>query len=185
MRSAWALWLAVLCCAAAARADTFSPGPLAKGHAAFEGLDNCSKCHPAGGRLSSDRCLDCHTELKDSVARGAGFHGRMPKAERRCEKCHHDHQGEDFEMIDWGVEGKDRFDHAKTGWPLRGKHATTACKACHDPRLIVSAEVKKLLAGHAGRTTLLGTAASCAGCHFDDHRGQLGDDCKKCHDEKA
>lgn len=180
-----ALGLAALSCACAARADTFSPGPLAKGHAAYEGLNNCSKCHPAGGRLSPERCLDCHTELKGLVARGLGYHGRLAKTEQRCETCHHDHQGEEFDMIDWGKEGQNRFDHAKTGWPLRGKHASTACQACHERRLLVSPEVKKLLAAHAGRKTLLGTATTCAGCHFDDHRGQEGADCKRCHDEKA
>ncbi len=180
-----ALGIALLFGAAEVHADTFSPGPLNKGHAALDGLDNCAKCHPTGGRLSAALCLDCHTELKDRVAHGLGFHGRMEKSEQHCEKCHHEHQGEDFEIIDWGKEGKNKFDHAKTGWPLKGKHVTTTCKDCHEQRLIVAPEIKKMLAEHKGRATLLGAAANCAGCHFDDHRGQEGNDCKRCHDEKA
>ena len=68
-RASCAALLAVCSVAAAARAQVFSPGPLNKGHANLEGLANCTKCHVAGGQLSDQRCLDCHTELKQRVVK--------------------------------------------------------------------------------------------------------------------
>jgi hypothetical protein len=171
--------------AAPARADLFSPGPLARGHQALEGLARCTDCHAAGQKLSPDRCLACHGELKDRLARGAGLHGRIPAAQRACETCHREHQGRDAELIDWGPGGRQRFEHDRTGAPLRGKHGKVTCAKCHDPRLIVDPEVRTLLAKRPGRATFLGAPAACGACHFDEHRGQVPTDCRKCHDEQG
>jgi hypothetical protein len=169
-----------------ARADLFSPGPLARGHEALEGLSRCTDCHAAGQKLSPERCLACHVELKERVAKGVGFHGRLGQAERgACETCHHDHLGRDAPLVEWGAGGRDRFDHARTGAPLKGKHARTACAKCHDPRLVSEPQIRALLAKRPGRATLLGLPGSCSACHFDEHRGQCPTDCKKCHDEQA
>jgi hypothetical protein len=169
---------------AGARADLFSPGPLARAHESLEGLAHCTDCHEAGKKLAPERCLACHVELKDRVAKGQGFHGKLPEKDRgACETCHKDHQGREFRMIDWGPGGRDRFDHARTGMPLRGKHAKAACAKCHDARLITDPQIRAMLAKRPGATTLLGAPASCVTCHFDEHREQVTTDCKKCHDD--
>lgn len=60
------------------------------------------------------------------------------------------------------------FDHAKeTGVALVGAHEKAECLRCHNDRGPVQAFA----------------ARGCAGCHEDAHRGQLGSDCKTCHDE--
>jgi hypothetical protein len=166
---------AALAVAPAARADVFSPGDLSRAHAKLEGLQSCTKCHVAGEQLSQERCLDCHTELQARVAQGRGFHGRIAPAERDCWRCHHEHQGRDFPQVDFGKGGRKGFDHAKAGFELRGK--------CHDPRLVLDPAVKEVLARQPGRATLLGAPQACAACHFDEHRGQLGADCQRCHGE--
>lgn len=169
---------------AGTRADLFSPGPLARGHEALEGLAKCTECHAAGQKLSPERCLACHAELKDRVAKGEGFHGRLPANERgACETCHREHAGRDAPLVDWGPDGRDRFEHARTGTPLRGKHAKVACGKCHDPRLIAEPQIRALLAKRPGRATFLGAPATCSACHFDEHRGQVPTDCRRCHDE--
>lgn len=177
--------LMVCSLAGAAPAQVFSPGPLNKGHANLEGLSNCTKCHVAGGQLSDKRCLDCHTELKERVAKKQGFHGRLTDAERSCNNCHHEHQGLDFALIDWGKGGKNAFDHRRTGFPLLGKHAAVKCDQCHQDRLIIDASIRELRKTHAGRETYLGVAVQCSGCHFDEHRGQVSTNCKNCHNEKG
>lgn len=184
-RTAAALAVAIALPWSAAAVDLFSPGPLAKGHEQLEGLTKCTECHQAGEKLSAARCIACHGELKERLARGRGLHGRIPPAERACEACHHEHQGRDFPLVDWGPAGRDRFDHARTGWPLRGKHLATPCTKCHEPRLVDDRAVKELLAKRPGRATWLGAALTCRACHFDDHRGQLSTDCERCHGEKA
>lgn len=158
---------------AAARADLFSPGDLAKAHSSLSGLGSCTKCHPVGGQLSQDACIDCHTELAGRIAKGAGFHGRIPTDKRACETCHHDHQGEAHEMIDYGPQGEKGFNHQKTGWSLKGAHGPAKCNACHEPRLVQTTAIRTLMEKRP--KTKLGLSNACTACHFDEHRGQQQD----------
>lgn len=178
-----ALSLAAWLAPAASRAENlFSPGDLSKAHQSLEGgLETCTKCHVAGEQLSPERCLDCHTELKARIAEKRGFHGRMAPAERQCQSCHHEHQGREEPLVDWGKGGPKGFDHSRTGFPLEGKHRALDCQKCHDPRRVADPAIRTLLEKRPGRKTFLGQATTCAACHFDEHRGQLGQDCKKCH----
>ncbi len=171
----------------AGAADIFSPGDLSRAHAGLSGLGKCTQCHPAGQQLSQARCIDCHKELQSRLASGQGLHGRLAARERDCWSCHHEHQGRDAPLVDWGEAGAKRFDHARTGTALAGKHAGVACEKCHDVRLIADPEVKALLARAPSRRTFLGAPAmgTCAGCHFDEHRGQLGPECRRCHVESG
>jgi hypothetical protein len=169
-----------------ALADIFSPGELAQPHAALEGLANCTKCHEAGNRLSEAHCLACHKEVQARIDRGRGLHGRIPAAERGCQACHHEHQGRGFKLVDWGPPGLRGFDHARAGWELKGKHKKAECARCHDPRLVKDPAVREVLV--KGRPSFLGPPVACAGCHFDEHRGQLGPtglDCQRCHVEES
>jgi hypothetical protein len=167
-----------------ARADAFSPGPLSQAHAKLEGITNCTQCHVAGGQLAEGRCLACHTELKDRIAQGKGFHGALASDARSCSQCHHEHQGRDFALIDWAPRGKAGFDHKKAGFPLLGKHASASCASCHAAPFIEDAAARALLS-HPGRETYLGVATRCTACHFDEHRGQLGASCRDCHTEAS
>jgi hypothetical protein len=172
--------LALLLAATAAAVDVFSPGELAKPHAALEGLGQCTRCHPAGEQLSRARCTECHPDVGDRVARSAGFHGRIPEGERDCWRCHHEHEGRDFALVDWGPGGKERFDHEKTGWSLLGKHRKAQCEKCHDAKYVK--EPKVLEAIGKGRRTYLGAPAACdATCHKDPHESRLGPRCDACH----
>jgi hypothetical protein len=175
-----ALGALALLAATPASAQLFSPGPLAKAHAKLEGLDNCLKCHEPGNKLSNARCLDCHEVLRARVQKKKGFHGRLPSGQA-CAKCHREHRGLKRSLIDWGAGGQSAFDHGRTGFALRGAHKKQECKACHERPRIVDADVRKL----DRSPTFLGLSARCARCHFDEHRGQLGADCKKCHAENA
>ncbi|HET6436664.1 MAG TPA: cytochrome c3 family protein [Anaeromyxobacter sp.] len=167
-------------------ADVFSPGPLSKAHQSLEGgLESCTKCHVAGQQLAPERCLECHTELKARVEEKQGFHGRLPASERQCQSCHHEHQGRDEPLVDWGPGGQRGFDHSRTGYELKGKHRTVDCARCHDPRRISDATVLAVLEKQPGRKTFIGQPQACTACHFDEHRGQLGGDCLRCHSEEG
>jgi hypothetical protein len=87
-------------------------------------------------------------------------------------------------MIEW-EGGREKFDHQKTGWPLRGGHAKARCDACHQLRLVQEDAILRMLQKQPRRSTLLGAVSRCGGCHFDEHRSQLGGECQKCHDEAA
>jgi hypothetical protein len=60
-----------------------------------------------------------------------------------------------------------RFNHERTGFPLRGQHAQARCRDCH---------VKDFTAR---------VPDTCSGCHRDRHAGELGLHCEGCHDESS
>ncbi|HET6348964.1 MAG TPA: hypothetical protein VFH88_07770, partial [Candidatus Krumholzibacteria bacterium] len=166
---------------ALARAQV-SPGPLSRVHASLEGNLNCSKCHGKSKEDMDQRCLACHQEIAWMVDNGRGFHGREGKS--KCASCHPDHGGADFKLIAWPGKSPDKFDHARTGFALQGKHAGVACEKCH-----VASHAAPDVAGklkHKGNETAwAGMDSNCRSCHEDFHRGSLGNDCASCHTEQG
>lgn len=169
--------------APAARAQVVSPGPLTRAHAQLEGLRSCTRCHelrqPGASR---DRCLACHTPLRDRIARGVGLHGRM--AERDCGSCHKEHVGRGADIVRFDP---DAFRHAETGFELRGAHAAAPCRDCHRASLLSAPDVRRYEGGSdfADRT-FLGLGTRCVDCHRrdDPHDGQFGARaCTDCHGE--
>ncbi len=60
------------------------------------------------------------------------------------------------------------FDHAETGYTLKGAHAGAGCRECH-----VSPVFRQI-------------GVLCADCHTDVvHRGELGFNCERCHNEAS
>ena len=61
------------------------------------------------------------------------------------------------------------FDHAKTRFPLVGKHAGVPCRQCHTGPSFAAAPT------------------TCSACHAKDdaHKGQFGTDCGACHKATA
>lgn len=57
------------------------------------------------------------------------------------------------------------FDHARTGFPLTGRHQHVACTGCHQGQERITRE--------------------CSGCHTDVHERRLGQSCDECHDAKS
>ena len=154
-----------------------SPGPLAKAHASLEGMRGCTKCHIEGGGHSDEHCLECHDEINKRLEAGTGFHSTVKT--QKCAECHLEHRGRDKSLIEW-KPSRDEFNHRHTGWPLEGPHKKPKCQDCHEPRRIDDAYVRNLVK-EVGRDTYLGVSTRCAACHFDEHRGQLGRGCDKCH----
>jgi hypothetical protein len=161
-----------------------SPGVLAKPHQNLEGLKNCLKCHELRAGPSAAKCLACHKEISLGIEAKRGYHHRVVNLEQRaCFECHGEHAGLDFQMIHW-PEGVENFDHVKTGLPLEGKHRQTRCRDCHKLELIVD-DPRKYQKDISLSRTFLGLRKDCLGCHYDEHREQLAQDCTRCHDYEA
>jgi hypothetical protein len=109
----------------------------------------CTACHakPAKFRDAPSACVACHRK-EDAHKAALGTD---------CARCHN--------TADWKQA---RFDHAGTGFILRGKHATAQCSACH-----------------AGPLAQQKLADTCIGCHRPDdvHKGTMGPSCSNCHVE--
>lgn len=77
-----------------------------------------------------------------------------PAIQTRCAACH-------------TAEGWNRvsFDHARTGFPLEGRHQQATCRGCHADN-----EFKAPI------------PQRCSTCHRDAHQGEFGARCEGCHD---
>lgn len=174
-----ALWLLF---APAAAAQVFSPGPLSQAHAELDALPRCVECHggDAGGAPSDARCTTCHVEIATRQQRNSGYHARVRGTP--CASCHVEHRGRSAALVTFSPS-QERFDHRLTGMPLVGVHQQTSCRTCHEPRSIVDEDIRALLSTTASssRQTFLGLSSQCVSCHFDEHRGQLGASCERCH----
>lgn len=122
---------------------------------------------PLFGKHASIKCNECHKAKSwHEVARTCnGCHAKKDVHEGRlgprCEACHG--------AKDWKTW---HYDHAvRARYPLTGKHATTACKACH-----VQTHVDKVVAPR-----------DCNACHAKDdkHHGAFGTACGRCHTAAA
>lgn len=143
-----------------------NPGPLSNPHKSLDGIKNCTKCHSASQGLPNEKCLDCHTEIKERIEARKGYHARVTGD---CYTCHSEHKGRNYD-----VTGLSRlpFDHADTGWPLTGAHETAECKDCHTQKR-----------PGTNRTTYLGADSRCITCHENIHGSQKPkfQKCQSCH----
>lgn len=173
-RSALALALALTLATQCARAQ-ISPGELSRAHQNFEGVTNCSQCHESGSEISGAKCLTCHAEIRKQIDAKHGFHFETSRG--TCISCHKEHLGKDSRITRFD---ETQFDHAKSGFALTGKHASTTCDKCHTEKNIKSAEVLKGLAAFPHKT-FLGLDQRCISCHTDRHRGSVSTECQSCH----
>jgi len=158
-----------------------SPGPLATAHQQWDTLGKCFTCHSRSETMTQ-RCVACHEEIAWSRKARRGLHARADYAE--CAKCHPDHAGRDFAMIQWEEGSPDRFRHDRTGYALTGAHARVQCAQCH-----VAANQKspaaRLIRMKDRSHSYLGLERACASCHADPHAGRFGTACKSCHKVSA
>jgi nitrate/TMAO reductase-like tetraheme cytochrome c subunit len=150
-----------------------SPGDLAKPHSHLEGMSNCTKCHILGKKVSNQKCLECHTELKVRIDVQKGYHASAEVKGKECVKCHSDHHGVNFQIIRFE---KDKFNHNLTGYKLSGVHSKKQCIDCHKPENIKDQKIKKK------KFTYLGLSPACLTCHTDYHQQTLSGNCEGCHD---
>ncbi len=144
-----------------------APAPLSQPHASLDSADKCDKCHELGQGVPNAKCLDCHKDLAIQLIAGRSLHKEFKD---NCRGCHREHRGRERDLVDWTpLGGREAFDHRRTGFELSGHHQRLACTACHRKR------------AESGRPFYLGLSTECSSCHFDEHRGQLGQDCKQCH----
>ena len=154
---------------------------------AAKNFDHAKTQFPLRGKHASLRCELCHSPSRTETP--GGFHiNRF----QRCSDCHADqHRGQFASRADHGAceschtdagwkEGTMKgFDHAKTKFPLRGRHVQLQCAQCHDPSRSRSAQLIDIR-----------RFERCMDCHADPHAGQFagrpdGGKCESCHGEEG
>jgi hypothetical protein len=149
-----------------------SPGDLTTAHANLEGMTNCTKCHVLGEKVSNNKCLECHTEIRLLLRQDEGYHANEKVRRQDCFECHSEHHGRNFDMVRFNER---QFDHTLAGYPLEGAHAAVDCRECHQPSNIQNSDLRKR------KGTYLGLDQKCLSCHDDFHQETLSNDCLACH----
>jgi len=181
--SGWALLWFLLIITGAPCAAQISPGKLTLAHQAFNGPTKCTGCHSLASGKPSFKCLNCHAEIRSKVEAKTGFHGTVVRRDggtkQECVRCHTDHYGDNFKIVKW-EPSRDDFDHRQTGYPLQGRHGRVECAKCHRQDHIAKSDLVVIKIKDKTKT-YLGLSERCSTCHVDEHRGQLGPDCARCH----
>jgi len=149
-----------------------SPGDLTQVHSHLEGISNCTLCHTLGEKVSDEKCLDCHKELKARIDKKAGYHVSSEVEGKSCVKCHNDHHGKKFQIIRFDTL---QFNHDLTGYQLEGAHKLKKCDDCHRKKFIADQKIKEKKFSYLGMNT------SCLTCHDDFHQKTLSENCTNCH----
>lgn len=141
-------------------------------------MRQCNTCHGGGDQSLDQRCLDCHEAVAFLREQGRGLHAREGRED--CARCHPEHAGRDFELVEWSPETEAGFDHeGRTGFALVGRHHGLECRQCHRAEHHVSNVVVRRRSDDADGW--LGLDGRCASCHVDVHAGRLEGDCGECH----
>lgn len=135
------------------------------------------------GAHAKRKCRDCHKpefiqddlrRFRDNVDMETTFLG----LHNECLDCHVDPHHDQFDVDclkchqDDAWKPADEFNHARTVFPLTGKHADVKCAKCHP----TEGKGKKAFVRY--KPVKHGT---CVACHKDPHAGKLGGDCASCH----
>lgn len=160
-----------------------SPGALSRAHHNLDGPAGCVRCHAVSPGSPTFLCLDCHQEIAVRLKQKRGMHPiYMTEPKASCVRCHSEHNGANFSLLHWDPSPA-KFDHAKTGFALDGKHAGLACAKCHNGAHVGQLERTALQVKDPNRT-YLGLSRNCVTCHEDKHKGQLGANCQQCHNNQ-
>jgi hypothetical protein len=126
-------------------------------------FDHSTTEFPLRGAHRETECAGCHPSERyaETPEPCVGCH-RVDDAHdgergERCGDCHAE--------TEWK---KAKFDHDTTALPLRGAHVAVGCVDCHASDVNAPLEV------------------ACVACHAEDdvHKGEQGERCETCHDER-
>jgi hypothetical protein len=126
-------------------------------------FDHARTAFPLTGAHTAVTCASCH---RNNTYKGIAF--------GTCSSCHEDPHRRTLGGAcsschltqSWKTT---RVDHARTGFPLRGRHADIRCVDCHTKP---AAQVRLMF-------------DTCAICHTDPHRGEFKEDCRACHTDSG
>jgi hypothetical protein len=126
-------------------------------------FDHRATAFPLAGAHASTACAACH---ENKVYRGLAFGA--------CSDCHDDPHAKPMGAACASCHSpaswrSNRVDHARTAFPLLGRHEQVVCTKCHSQPAL-RARV---------------AADTCASCHADPHAGEFNEDCASCHTESG
>ncbi|MFC1793382.1 cytochrome b/b6 domain-containing protein [Planctomycetota bacterium] len=148
-------------------ANLIMPGDLCASHSEEPQTRQCTTCHSAFGRISSEACLECHENISQIAANRVGYHGTLSGP---CRNCHTEHFGKDSDIRQLDTAA---FNHNLARFWLDGKHREVPCDKCH---------LRNGSGGMHQRTRYIGLDfTACSDCHSNPHKEAQAADCTECH----
>jgi hypothetical protein len=150
------------------------PAPLSFDHAAITTCNDCHRDISKSSDIDDGQCKKCHA----SATRG--FHAKGDPAGKACRSCHLEHRGVDFDSLGWTSVpgGRDKFNHAQTGFVLDGQHLLEKCRDCHTKK---DRQKLEIFTDHTGGT--------CGDCHNQKQPHHVTKRallmCERCHTTSA
>ncbi|WP_203296586.1 cytochrome c3 family protein [Luteirhabdus pelagi] len=153
--------------------EAWSPAPK---------FDHSTSNFPLRGEHINVDCKECHQETTRNGEPFTLFEGI---AFEDCKACHDDvHNGQlpgtcascHTETSFSTFAGRGSFNHAVTGFTLKGSHKNIDCFSCHKT---VSSPTSVF------QDNINIEETSCISCHEDQHDGKYGTNCNKCHQESS
>ncbi len=133
---------------------------------------SCAACHkdfstPALKKPAFATCASCHRDAHNGTATLAG----------KTVDCADCHTVSGFTPSTYTVAS-----HARTKYPLEGKHVGVKCAECH----VTSTSATAAAQFGSSKVVMRPAFARCSDCHADDHGGQLKaaankGECSACH----
>lgn len=153
-------------CASCHDLKSFKPAP---------NFDHNKARFPLRGKHAQVDCMLCH---KKSVYNGKEMQQFTGLSFGKCTSCHKDEHNNKYgqnctqchsEASFHQVKGMKNFNHARTDFPLVGKHRTVSCASCHKTGYSKALKYNR-----------------CSDCHKDYHNRQFAmqggsPDCSDCH----
>lgn len=149
------------------------------------GFNHSTTAFPLLGKHEAVACDKCHFRLASEL-KGAKK-DFTTKAFKDCTPCHASPHAPSFSVktctschspLQWASVSDKKFDHTLTSFPLRGKHSSLKCSACHTTE-----------GNRTFKNAFKLDKKACADCHEDKHKGQFAqryaNDCSLCHTEVA
>ncbi len=146
--------------------------------------------YPLRGKHAAAKCADCHGDFATAALKKPAF--------AACASCHADaHRGTAtlagrpadcaacHTVGGFTPATYTAADHARSAYPLEGKHGGVKCAACHARGTAVP-----VAAWGSARVVLRPKAAGCLDCHADPHAGAFAarpakGGCEACHTVEA
>jgi hypothetical protein len=162
-----------------------------------ERFDHARASYRLTGQHRQASCSGCHTRQLTNGRETVRYRGIDALG---CASCHEDahagamgatctscHDTDGWTRVD-RASVANRFDHARTRFPLRGRHAAADCAACHSTATRTAGIRVRLARSNRSATYPRPAFDSCSACHLDFHEGEFtasagGVACSGCHTE--
>lgn len=136
------------------------------------------------GRHGQLKCAECHnTKYMDprdkAVLKRRNLAASFAGLTARCTACHADAHGGQLGASCLDCHSQEtwknppRFSHARSRFPLTGRHEQVQCAACHKPR----PDATPAAVPYRDFVRF----EECLACHKDPHGNAFGQVCEKCH----